>query len=486
MVGLLCAVALVACLERTYSVPCSTAICGAVDGAADQSMDLTPMCVDSTTCSADAPVCVSGICAGCIAGVDGGSASECATYHAATPLCGPAGACVECLTKDDCASAHQTCDVSAHSCAPCKTHSDCSSGACDPSGACVDAAMIAYVDKGDVSCDSNGHPHCEINEAIASAGKPYIVVRGLTSPSAYYQALNLDASSADINVTIVGPGNLATPPAQIAQDDVPAVVATASGKSLTLTLDGFVLFGSGGAHTPTHGLVCMQTSGTAIVTIRHSSIKSSGLSGVSGSDCTIALDSCTISGNSGTGVSASSGSLSLDSCTISGNSGGGVSVTDAQYDITNSFIVDNLSMSPGVAFNGASDPLPNGGFRHNTLSGNGASGKVGGIKCSANDPSLVDFSIIWMNTTMASSQFSGTCVFSYLVTDDGILPSGAGNNANAPQFAGNGDYHLAKVSANSTCCIDKIPSSPVDHDIDGDPRPLPINGLWDIGADEVQ
>jgi hypothetical protein len=94
-------------------------------------------CSSSANCPAIAPVCSpTQQCSAC--GTQGTS-SECATTHPATPLCGPDGACVECLSKDDCAPQHLTCLVATHVCGQCSTHSDCTSGICNV-GRCEDIA----------------------------------------------------------------------------------------------------------------------------------------------------------------------------------------------------------------------------------------------------------------------------------------------------------------------------------------------------------
>src|SRR5262249_41981704 len=133
------------CFENHYLVPCSAAECG--DAAvSDGAADLMPTtCHDSSSCPASAPVCMGGHCTGC-AFVDGGASSDCATYHASTPYCGPSGACVECMSKVDCASVNKAC-TSSFVCGDCVHHADCPSGACGADHHCVDPANIAYVDK---------------------------------------------------------------------------------------------------------------------------------------------------------------------------------------------------------------------------------------------------------------------------------------------------------------------------------------------------
>ncbi len=445
-------------------------------------MDLTPMCVDSTTCSADAPVCVSGICAGCTAGVDGGSASECATYHVATPLCGPSGACVECLTKDDCASAHQTCDVSAHSCAPCKMHSDCSSGACDPSGACVDAAMIAYVDQnrcaGQIPDGSLARPLCQVTDGV-SAGKGYVVIAGSATR---YSPVVINAVSQEL--FLIGPGKSASPTARIYDMNtcftVNVVSASADVKVHLFGLD----FGGQGTSKSTHGINCTNTS-TANVALSVSNclIHDSTMTGVGSNGCAFALDQSFVSANTGTGVNVSGGSLNIDACTIDHN-GGGVSLTSTQYTITNSFITNSDSGTAGVSIN---DAASTGIFAFNTVAGNGGSlANVGGVICpSSGAHKLLENSIVALNSEDPAStgtQFAGVCDLQNVVTGTDSIAS-AGAIKMTPTFDS-----AFRISATDTCCVDKISDVTgipnTNHDGFGNPRP--VNGLWDIGADEVQ
>ena len=89
------------------------------DLGVDMQPDLPPMCSDDSVCPVALPVCGGGgQCGGCQLGNN----TACATHHAATPLCGPSGACVECLSKDDCASKNQTCNLTTNACAACRAH----------------------------------------------------------------------------------------------------------------------------------------------------------------------------------------------------------------------------------------------------------------------------------------------------------------------------------------------------------------------------
>src|SRR5262249_41554856 len=153
-----------------------------------------------------APVCSSaGSCTPCTPGGDGTS-TECAAYHAPKKLCGPSGACVECLTKDDCAPTNRTCDTTTYACAACKAHTDCTTGACKAGGVCASASEVAYVNRDLAGCSEAPHtstpaaPYCQIQTAATVDSAPYIVVAGSATS---YNTLNLSAAAKEIAVTVI-------------------------------------------------------------------------------------------------------------------------------------------------------------------------------------------------------------------------------------------------------------------------------------------
>src|SRR5262245_37425905 len=117
------------------------AVDGASDGAAvdmTEPPDLTTLCVSSQNCSDPKPVCDPGtkLCRACGVTGDGGLSSECPQDE---PHCAGNGACVECLTKDDCVIVGKTCV--AMDCVACSNNEDCTSGLCE-SGTCTDPSTI--------------------------------------------------------------------------------------------------------------------------------------------------------------------------------------------------------------------------------------------------------------------------------------------------------------------------------------------------------
>ena len=201
--------------------------------------DLTPMCVDSTVCPATAPLCgPDGNCGPCSAANDAGASTVCETFQGVRKLC-LGGACVECITRDDCAATNRTCDISSHACAPCKAHTDCSTGVCKSGGVCATSTEVAYVNNA-AGCVDVFHsstpamPYCEAQTAATISGKSFILVAGSATA---YNAINLTATVGAIGpLTIVGPGRNATPTAKIAPGFSPAVALTTAGNPATATM----------------------------------------------------------------------------------------------------------------------------------------------------------------------------------------------------------------------------------------------------------
>jgi hypothetical protein len=93
-------------------------------------------CIDDSSCALDEPVCREGSCSVCT------DNDECAT-RLETPLCDPAGACVQCISNTDCGAQSPVCD--AGTCRTCVNDADCDSGACDDAtGMCVLEEDIMY------------------------------------------------------------------------------------------------------------------------------------------------------------------------------------------------------------------------------------------------------------------------------------------------------------------------------------------------------
>jgi hypothetical protein len=505
----------VSCLEKTPGIYCDTdRDCTRVDRptcdtehhscykpdadlGVDMQPDLPPMCRDDSVCPVALPVCGGGgQCSGCQLGNN----TACATHHAATPLCGPSGACVECVSKDDCASKNQTCNLTTNACEACRAHGDCSTGVCKPGGACATAAEVVYVNNAPSSgCTPAGPgtramPFCEIQAAALAAiagSKPYVVVAGSATA---YAAVSLSTATGPISgLTIIGPGRTATPTAKVSPSVVTNAFALSTvGNAATVVLDGLELIGQGSTSA---GARCSFTSGAATLTIRNSLIRMSGAAGVDSNGCTLTLDGNTVSGNQGAGISTNGGTVTLDRNIIGpSNTGGGIVLGGTtSYTVTNNIIVSNGASAglPGIAISSMSS---SGTIAFNTISKNGGLNTVeGGVTCpsSGAGTKLIDSSIVVDNSTAAGTQFAGKCSLSNTVVGTGDATLLAGAIKQSPAFVSGTDFHLkANDAANTACCVDKIPtanapSTPnADHDVDNTRRPKGAG--WDYGAHEVQ
>jgi hypothetical protein len=169
------------------------------------------------------------------------------------------------------------------------------------------------------------------------------------------------------------------------------------------------------------------------------------------------------------GVDADTCTLVVDRSTVRHNQGGGMSLTFSHYEITNSFVVDNGGASSAV-----------GGIRLAGMLGAGAvslsfstiaNNRPSGIECATTPAApALGSSIVWNNP-------SSGCTFASSDVQGGPMDAD-------PQFkdAAGGDYHLL---ATSPCRDTGENLGAPSFDFDGDPRPTPVGGHVDIGADEL-
>ena len=165
-------------------------------------------CLSSASCPAERPVCANGRCVACEGNADckdpnrafcvASSCAGCAmagagACAAATPVCGSAGACVECAAHGDCkTSSLPVCDP-AGKCQKCTSDTQCAAKGSGPGicmshqdGRCAAQAETLYVEKSPV-CDSTPAaicsavaPCCSPQQAIdlVDQARRVIVVRG--------------------------------------------------------------------------------------------------------------------------------------------------------------------------------------------------------------------------------------------------------------------------------------------------------------------
>lgn len=457
----------------------------------DMSMppDMAVQCTSSSKCAASAPVCASGTCSACGSGTN----SECATYHPQTPLCGPAGGCVQCLSKDDCDALHQACDTTSNACVACTANEQCTSGLCNTNGTCADKSTLLYVAGASAACSDSGvgafaQPFCTLQKglnasAASSPTKPVIVFAGKAYAESLQAAPSLNgggnyvAQAIGVNTPMIQPSTGAL-----------ATVTGLSGKQVAVSFDGFFFDGT----SATDGIKC---AGDNVV------------ADYATTSLTITRSTVTHSPTKGVAASANS-TLTLDADFISNNVAGGIEVNTSNFTLTNLLISGNgkadssAGAGDGSAFGGIN--LSAGGqdrahmlMFNDTVVANLASATIAsasGISCSA-VPTLAN-TVIFGNQG-PSAQTTAGCQPSY-----SAYP-GAGTNANNNQDLSScqaSDLFIQKsadpyqpIKGGSAPCtlVDDGTSSFMSvnapaHDIVGATRPQPAGGKFDIGCYEAQ
>ncbi len=198
------------------------------------------------------------------------------------------------------------------------------------------------------------------------------------------------------------------------------------------------------------------------------------------------ISNCTIRGNTarkGGGIFCYISSAAITNCTIKANAahmGGGIFADHSGPDITNCMIVGNTgSVCGGAAYLfSASATIANCTMSANTAHRGGA------IVCYRSNNLTISRCILWGNgSDEIYSFYSNLPTLTYCDVEGGSGQPwfGTGCIEADPKFRkpGAGDFHLLAGSA----CIDACPAGPA-NDFDGEARPFPAGGSYDIGADE--
>lgn len=461
-----------------------------VDGDMGAGDDMTMIaCTSSATCPASAPVCgAQQQCASC--GTVGMS-TECSMYHAPASLCGAGGACVECNTKDNCDADHKTCDLTSHTCGPCKTNEDCTSGVCNnATGVCADKGTLLYVNNaGTAGCSDGGTgafatPFCTVQRGInasAATGKQVIIFAG----QGYSESLQANGT-ADYFATALGVGGpVIKPPA--AQPALSVAGNGASSKTVSLTFDGVVLDGT--SLTGSVELVNCTGGGAAY------------------GKALVKIVRSTLKGAPGYGVNASAQcTITLDADLIRDNKGGAVLLSSCDFALTNLLILSN-----GTATNGGTAGSNFGGINvaaageltkmtaaNLTLVGNKAdtNASASAMLCPVAAVKTIN-TVVFGNagpTTEVQAACIGTAVMPQMT-----YSAYAGGSAmlNNEDLAGcvpttlfvdstKGDFTPKKGSAAPCNLVDQgTTTGAPDHDYAGVSRPQPLGGKDDIGALEA-
>ncbi|MBI5481956.1 MAG: hypothetical protein HY906_24085, partial [Deltaproteobacteria bacterium] len=219
--------------------------------------------LNSTTCDpCDVPAHCGPTCATC-----GGDRPDCS---------GHAGKCV--CNGTSCSGTTPVCDSNTGACRGCQAHAECASGACDPSGGCVAADQIIYLDKNNASCTDSGGtagepgtPFCTFPPALTKAlgGAGYLVVR----PGTY--SFTADTYVTNGTVVIIGSDPATTELVQTKNNRAVLKLVDAS----NVTLEGLTLRGAFG--NDGHGVWCAgQSSAVGTLTVRRCVLQGNVLRGI--------------------------------------------------------------------------------------------------------------------------------------------------------------------------------------------------------------
>lgn len=420
----------------------SVTACG--DGLTCVNNQCTQETCSTDGCSAATPVCnvVTNACDGCT------DSSQCASYLGQN-VCDPSsGACVGCVTTDDCPMATPVCD--AGTCRACAVDSDCASGACADDGSCVDASEIVYLDP--VGQDSGSCPvtaPCRsLTYAFAqtSEQRAHIVM----NTGAYVDHVNLARVETDPMVFIHGGGSTISMPTGNDGGTISTTRTTFNNVSIVNDYGRALDLTSGelrNVHITSH-FRGLGAGGT--VTVRDVTLTGMGGDAIDTfGPTTLTLDRVRIEGSWAKGIASDFGTnLTVTNTLIEGTA-------DLAIDLSR---VDNASLAFITVADSGSD------------SGTGPRA----VACAASV--VVRDSIIWAPGMTSRVALQGCNVATSIVGPD---PVSGVSNAD-PQFvnASAHDYHLAAGSP----AIDKATTGPA-VDFEGDPRP---NGSgYDLGADEA-
>lgn len=363
--------------------------------------------------------------------------------------------CVQCTAEklDACTTEKPICGGD-NSCRACSAHAECAtSKACLPSGACGDAAQVAYVAAGPApggNCDQA--TPCRTLEAALLTGRPFIKV--------------LPGTIKDNKPTLI--------------EGREVTILAEKGAILDRDGDGAILEIRGRSGTPTkveiHDLEITGSSTGDGITISPN-----------GNPPLVVLNRVKIYNNQGVGVLAIGGKLNVYRSRFNENSNGGISLMNTDFSIIGNFFYNNGGnnrTTGGISINtneNAANRLEFNSFYLNQSQNNQ------GVAINCNAGAFVARNNILFNNTTGSNtlQAGGTCEHQFSLIEPGAMPIGANNFAGNPKFSSATPSELT-LAADSPALKKADPTSDLRGealiDINGDLRiALPA----DIGADQV-
>lgn len=453
----LCLVTVVACTKPNPEVCCTTADeCSSLGITDERPCEAGHVCKNhecviascsTEGCTATLPVCNLGadVCDGCT------ETLECARFPE-QQLCNVlTGACVQCVTGSDCDALKPICDVG--ECRGCELDSDCTSGACDDTGACVPQSEVVYIDAAGTNlgtCTPTS-PCRTIDFAVTqtTASRSHIVM----AIGAYTQTASIDPpDTLAARLWLHGSGaSFAAPPANDGSAFVARVPMTI--RDLTLiSAGGTAFFGdSGGEIRLERVTIDGGTRGASLgplTLLKDVTFKPAGIALLLGITSRLTANRVVFEGGSGQAIA-----------------GTGV---DVVVDISNTLVYGTTDLAIDL-------PYAAGSLSFVTIADSGTDSGAGprAVVCSAN--LTIRSSIIWAPGTTTRAPVQG-CSLSSTIAGPTTVPGVT--NAN-PMFVNalNGDYRLAPGSP----ARDVVDIGPA-MDFEGDPRPQGMR--YDVGADE--
>jgi len=173
-------------LEGAATFTCAASDGGLPDGDVSEA---APECTASSQCPVEKPICDAQTCRACDS-TQFGDGAACASRDSARPLCGPTGACVECVstTSADCNGnpAKPICDLASNTCVECTADDQCAAkgvgaGICmsHQDGRCASDSETIYVE------NKTGCASSALTPMAGSAGTPFcgpqLAIDGVTS-----------------------------------------------------------------------------------------------------------------------------------------------------------------------------------------------------------------------------------------------------------------------------------------------------------------
>jgi hypothetical protein len=339
------------------------------------------------------------------------------------------------------------CNTTMHTCEACTLHTQCSAtgNVCDPAGACIDEAKVAYVqnDGAGTTC-TQAAPCAHLSDAIAvvkSDSRTHIMVKKGTDAVSDTNVSSFDA----VDVTVV-----AEPNASVTRTQAGPIIEI---KNAGANVRVFDLEVTGGL------------SGDAFV--------------IQPGNTKLALTRVLIAGNGGRGVFSSGGSsITMRQCIVSGNTGGGANLQMIKLDIVNNVFAHNGS---GGTTSGGLVLDPNAGsvLEFNTIADNVSSlATKSGVNCVGG--------VTAANNIVINNGLDASCTFSFSLVDLPVPVMGTDNvTGNASFMATDPATPTAptyyRIKSDSAAINRADTAATVTTDIDNQVRPA---GMADIGADE--